>query len=68
MQILVHIIYKRKLISAFIMREILIQIGNKYFWLCICIEPVHKSVIGIHILQARNMLVLSSFLKSLLEK
>ncbi len=61
-------IYKRKRISAFIIDETLIQIGNKHFWLWICIEPVHKSVLGIHISQARNMLILSSFLKSLLEK
>jgi transposase-like protein len=62
-------LYKRKRISAFIIDdETLIQIGNKHFWLWICIEPVHKSVLGIHISQARNMLILSSFLESLLEK
>ena len=43
-------LYKRKRISAFIIDdETLIQIGNKHFWLWICIEPVHKSVLGIHI-------------------
>ena len=61
-------LYKRKRISAFIIDETLIQVGNKHFWLWICIEPVHKSVLGIHISQARNMLILSSFLESLLEK
>ncbi len=62
-------LYKRKRISAFIIDdETLIQIGNKHFWLWICIEPVHRSVLGIHISQARNMLILSSSLESLLEK
>ena len=61
-------LYKRKRISAFIIDETGIQIGNKHFWLWICIEPVHKSVLGIHISQARNMLILSSFLESLVEK
>jgi putative transposase len=61
-------LYKRKRISAFVIDETLIQVGNKHFWLWICIEPVHKSVLGIHISQARNMLILSSFLESLLEK
>jgi putative transposase len=41
-------LYKRKRISAFIIDETLIQVGNKHFWLWICIEPVHKSVLGIH--------------------
>jgi transposase-like protein len=58
---LVPIIYTNvKGISAFIIDETLIQVGNKHFWLWICIEPVHKSVLGIHISQARNMLILSS--------
>ena len=39
-------IYKPKRISAFIIDETLIQIGNKHFWLWICIEPVHKPVLG----------------------
>jgi putative transposase len=60
---------KRKRVSAFIIDETIIQIGSQRFcWLWICIEPVHKSVLGIHILQARNMLILSSFLESLVEK
>jgi putative transposase len=61
-------LYKRKRVSAFIIDETVIQIGNQNFWLWICIEPVHKSVLGIHISQARNMLILSSFLESLVEK
>ena len=44
-------IYKRKRVSAFIIDETVIQIGNQHFWLWICIEPVHSSVLGIYISQ-----------------
>lgn len=45
----------------------MIQIGSKHYWLWIAIEPVHKAVLG-HISEHRNMLVLSSFLESLVSK
>jgi transposase-like protein len=35
-------VYKRKLVSAFIIDEIVIQNGNQHFWLWICIELVHS--------------------------
>ena len=41
-------IYKRKRVSAFIIDETVIQIGNQHFWLWICIEPIHRSVLGIY--------------------
>jgi putative transposase len=56
-------IYKRKRVSAFIIDETLIQIGWKHFWLWICIEPVHKSVLGIYISKERNMLVAEKLLE-----
>ncbi|HEX6293690.1 MAG TPA: hypothetical protein VFZ46_00920 [Nitrososphaeraceae archaeon] len=40
---------KRKRVSAFIIDETVIQIGNQRFWLWICIEPIHKSVLNPHI-------------------
>ena len=58
-------IYKKKRISAFIIDETVIQIGNQHFWLWICIEPVHKSVLGIHISEERNMFVAENFIGSL---
>jgi putative transposase len=61
-------IYKRKRISAFIIDETIIQIGNKHFWLWICIEPVHKSVLGIYISEERNMFVAENFIHSLIDK
>ena len=61
-------IYKRKRVSAFIIDETVIQIGNQHFWLWLCIEPVHSSVLGIHISEERNMLVAENFIRSLVEK
>ena len=46
----------------------MIQIGNQNCcWLWICIEPVHKSVLGIHISRERNMFVAEQFIRSLVE-
>ena len=45
----------------------MIQIGNTNCWLWICIEPVHKSVLGIHISKERNMFVAENFIRSLVE-
>jgi putative transposase len=61
-------IYKRKRISAFIIDETGIQVGNQKFWLWICIEPVYSSVIGIYISEERNMLVTEKFIRSLVAK
>ena len=61
-------IYKSKRVSAFIIDETVIQIGNQHFWLWFCIEPIHSSVLGIHISEERNMLVAEKFIRSLVEK
>ena len=61
-------IYKRKRISAFIIDETVIQIGNENFWLWISIEPIHKTLLGIYISECRNMLVARQFLQSLIVK
>ena len=61
-------IYKRKRVSAFIIDETVIQIGSQQFWLWICIEPIHKSVLGIHISEERNMFVAENFIRSLVSK
>ena len=59
-------IYKRKRVSAFIIDETVIQIGNQHFWLWFCIEPVHSSVLGIYISEERNMIVAEKFINLLL--
>jgi len=61
-------IYKRKRVTAFIIDETFIQIGNHHYWLWFCIEPVHSSVLGIYISEERNMLVAERFIRSLVEK
>ena len=61
-------IYKRKRVSAFIIDETIIQIGNHHFWLWICIEPVYSSELEIYISEERNMLVAEKFIRSLVEK
>ena len=62
-------IYKRKRISAFIIDETIIQIDWKHYYLLwIVIEPLHKTILGIHISESRNMLVARQFLQSLIVK
>ena len=61
-------IYKHKRVSAFIIDETVIQIGNQHFWLWFCIEHIHSSVLGIYISERRNMLVAEKFIRSLVEK
>ena len=61
-------IYKRQRVTAFIIDETIIQIGNQHFWLWFCIEPLHKTILGIYISEERNMLVAENFIRSLVEK
>ena len=55
-------IYKRKRVSAFIIDETIIQIGHHHYWLWICIEPIHSSVLGIYISEERKCLLLKNSL------
>ena len=59
---------KHKRVSAFLIDETIIQIGNQHFWLWFCIEPIHSSVLGIHISEERNMFVAENFIHSLVDK
>jgi putative transposase len=61
-------IYRRKRVSALIIDETIIQIGDQNFWLWICIEPVHRSVLGIYISEERNMFVAENFIRSLVSR
>jgi len=66
---LVLCLYTKGRVSAFIIEdETAIQIGWKHFWLWVCIEPIHKSVLGIYISEERNMFVAENFIRSLVEK
>ena len=42
----------------------MVQTGCKHVWIWIAIEPVHKSVLGIHISEERNMFVVENFIGS----
>ena len=63
-------IYKRKRVSAFIIDETVIQIGSQHFWLWICIEPIHSSILWIYISQKREKYACSwkKFIRSLVKK
>jgi putative transposase len=55
-------------ISAFIIDETMVQIGGRNeTWLWIAIEPVHSTVLRIFLSRHRNMLVVESFLRSLVK-
>jgi transposase-like protein len=49
-------IYKRKRVTAFIIDETINQNGSQQYWLWVCIEPIHSSVLGIYISEERNMI------------
>jgi putative transposase len=59
---------ERKRISSFIIDETLIQIGNHNYWLWIATEPIHRTILGIHISNERNMFVAENFIRSLVSK
>ena len=55
-------------VTAFIIDETVIQIGIQHFWLWFCIEPIHRSVLGIYIPEERNILVGEKFVRILVKK
>ena len=61
-------IYKRKRVSAFIIDETVIQIDNQHYWLWFCIEPNHRTVLGIYISEKRNMVIAEKYINSLVKK
>ena len=46
----------------------MVQTGCKHVWIWITIELVHKSVLGSHISEERNMFVEENFIHSLVNK
>jgi transposase-like protein len=57
---------KARIITAFVIDETLIQIGDtNNAWLWVAIEPIHNRILGVSISKHRNMLVAETFLKSL---
>jgi len=60
--------FTKERVTAFIIDETIIQIGNQHYWLWFCIEPIHSFVLGIYISEERNMLVAEKFIRSLVSK
>ena len=64
-----HIYSKRKRVSAFIIDETCYSDWKSTLLvLWICIEPVHRNILGIHISKERNMFVAENFIRSLVDK
>jgi putative transposase len=60
---------KRRRVTAFVIDETMIQIGNTDdAWLWIAIEPVHSTILGVYLSRHRNMLIAELFLKSLIRR
>ena len=60
-------LYHRKRVSAFLIDETMLQIGNEEAWLWVAVEPIHKQILGVYISRHRNMIVAESFLRSLIK-
>ena len=43
----------------------MVQIGNDVAWLWIALEPINRTVLGVHISRDRTMIVAEAFLKTL---
>ena len=59
---------KHRRISALIIDETMIQIGNQNCWLWICIEPVNKSVFWNQYFKRKKHFFAEQFIRSLVEK
>ena len=60
--------YCCKRVSAFLIDETMLQIGSSneaWLWV-VAVEPIHKQILGVYISRHRNMIVVESFLRSLL--
>jgi len=58
---------KNRRITAFIIDETAVQIGDNDAWLWVATEPIHLKILGVYISRHRNMLVAEAFLKSLVK-
>ena len=59
---------KARIITAFVIDETLIQIGDTDdAWLWVAIEPIHNRILGVSISRHKNMLVAESFLRFLIK-
>jgi transposase-like protein len=59
-------LYLCKRVSVFLIDETMLQISTDEAWLWIAVEPIHKQILGVYISRHMNMIVVESFLRSLL--
>ena len=57
-----NILFIKGRVSAFIIDETIIQISSQHFWLWLCIESIHRSVLVIYIFEERNMFIVQKFM------
>ncbi|MGD1836702.1 MAG: hypothetical protein ACPKPY_01425 [Nitrososphaeraceae archaeon] len=62
--LVLHLVFKKENEYLIPNYETMVQIGDQNFWLWICIEPVHKSELGIHNSKERNMFDAEKFIRS----
>ena len=65
---LVHAISTKLKSIGFIIDETIIQIGRKYFWLLICIEPLYALCMESTFQKKGTCLLLEKFIRLLVEK
>jgi putative transposase len=58
---------KNSRITAFLIDETAVQIGDNDAWLWVATEPIHHKILGVYISRHRNMLLAEAFLKSLVK-
>ena len=58
---------KKRMISAYIIDEILIKVGSHYIWLWVAIEPKNKQILALTISIERNMLIAEKFISDLVK-
>lgn len=52
--------------SAFLIDETMLQIGPEEAWLWVAVEPIRKQILGVYISRHRNMIVVESILRPLI--
>ena len=60
-------LYHYRRVSAFLIDETMLQIGPNEAWLWVALEPIHKQILGVYISRHRNMIVVESFLRTLIK-
>jgi putative transposase len=63
-----RVFLKRNKVSEFIVDETVFKVGNEFVILWIAIEPLDKTILGIHISAERTILIAEQFLQNSIRK